>query len=140
MGPGIVGTGSALGTTAVELGPIVDAASILGGQPIVAARVSEADARSRHWGLSHHTTTALRLAARPALVGHAIGTPAFDVPPPHRLESVEVPPVTDVLARAGVEVRSMGRGPDDDPLFFATTAAAGVLAVRSRRPHGTVLP
>jgi hypothetical protein len=48
--------------------------------------------------------------------------------------------MADVLARAGVEVRSMGRGPDDDPLFFATTAAAGVLAVRSRPPHGTVLP
>jgi len=140
MGPGIVGTGSVLGTTAVEIGPIVDAASVLGGRPIVAARVSDADVRSRHQGLSHHTTTALRLAARPALVGHPAGTPPFDVPPPHQLESVEVPPVADVLARAGVAVRSMGRGADDDPLFFATTAAAAVLAVRSRRPHGTVLP
>ena len=45
----------------------------------------------------------------------------------------------DVLARAGIEVRSMGRGPDDDPLFFATTAAAAVVAVRSHRSRGTVL-
>ena len=50
------------------------------------------------------------------------------------------PPCGDVLARAGIEVRSMGRGPEDDPLFFATTAAAAVVAVRSHRLRGTVLP
>ena len=73
MGPGVVGTGSALGTTALEVAPIVDAAGALGGQPIVAARTSEADPRPRHQGLSHHTTAALRLAARAAIVGHAVG-------------------------------------------------------------------
>ena len=138
MGPGVVGTGSALGTTALEVAPIVDAAGALGGRPIVAARTSEADPRPRHQGLSHHTTAALRLAARAAIVGHASGRPAFAVPPPHRVHTVDVPAVADVLARAGIDVRTMGRGPEDDPLFFATTAAAGVLAVRSHRARGTV--
>jgi len=140
MGPGVVGTASTLGTTALEVAPIVDAAAALGGRPIVAARTSEADARPRHQGLSHHTTAALRLAARPAVVGHAAGTPDLTVPPPHRVETVEVPAVGELLMRAGIEVRSMGRGPEDDPLFFATTAAAAVVAVRSHRVRGTVLP
>ena len=139
MGPGVVGTASTLGTTALEVAPIVDAAAALGGRPVVAARTSEADPRPRHQGLSHHTTAALRLAARAATVGHAEGTPELAVPPPHRVETVEVPAVGDVLARAGIDVRSMGRGPDDDPLFFATTAAAAVVAVRSHRLRGTVL-
>jgi hypothetical protein len=138
MGPGVVGTGSTLGTTAVELGPGVDAVSALGGVPIVAARTSAADARSRHSGLSHHTATALRLAARPAVVAHAEGTAAFTVPEPHRQETVAVPIVADVLARQGVEVRTMGRGPEEDPLFFATTAAAAVLAAQRHRARGTV--
>jgi hypothetical protein len=139
MGPGVVGTASTLGTTALEVAPVVDATAAFGGQPIVAARTSEADPRPRHQGLSHHTTAALRLAARAALVGHAAGTPAFAVPPPHHVETVAVADVAEVLARAGIEVRSMGRGPEDDPLFFATTAAAGVVAVRSHRLRGTVL-
>lgn len=139
MGPGVVGTASTLGTTALEVAPIVDATAALGGQPIVAARTSEADPRPRHRGLSHHTTAGLRLAARAAIVGHAAGTPVFAVPAPHQIETVEAPSVAGVLGRAGIEVRSMGRGPEDDPLFFATTAAAGVLAVRSHRLRGTVL-
>jgi hypothetical protein len=140
MGPGVVGTAAALGTTAVEIGPAIDAVVALGGEAIVAARVSGVDARARHLGLSHHTSTALRLAGRPALVGHAAGTPAFEVPSPHRVVSVEVPPVGPLLAATGLVVTTMGRGPDDDPLFFSTTAAAGVLAVGCHRSRGTLRP
>jgi hypothetical protein len=140
MGPGVVGTGTALGTTALEIAPIVDAVAALGGAPIVAARRSDVDERARHRALSHHTTTALALAARPADVAHAAGTPLFDVPPPHRVVTVDVPPVGALLARLDLDVRTMGRGPQDDPLFFQTTAAAGVLAARSRRSPATVRP
>jgi hypothetical protein len=138
MGPGVVGTGSTLGTTAAELAPAIDAAGALDGLAIVAARTSGADARARHVGLSHHTSTALRLAARSALVAHADGTPAFEVPHPHRRETVPVPAVADILARHHLEVRTMGRGPEEDPLFFATTAAAAVLAAQHHRSRGTV--
>ncbi len=138
MGPGVVGTGSTLGTTALELAPAIDAAAALGGLPIVAARTSGADARVRHAGLSHHTASALRLAARPAVVAHAEGTDAFVVPDPHRQETVAVPSVADVLARHRLDVRTMGRGPEEDPLFFATTAAAAVLAADRHRSRGTV--
>ena len=48
--------------------------------------------------------------------------------PRHDVRVVEVPDVPALLARWGVEVRSMGRGPADDPLFYAAAGAAGVLA------------
>jgi hypothetical protein len=140
MGPGVVGTGAALGTTAVEVAPAIDAAVALGGRAIVAARTSDVDGRPRHRGLSHHTMTALRLAARPAEVAHAATTPPLDIPPPHRSVTVDVPDVEGLLARLGLVVTTMGRGPRDDPRFFATTAAAGVLAARSHRTRATVPP
>jgi hypothetical protein len=138
MGPGVVGTGTSLGTTALEVAPTIDAAAALGGEPVVAVRTSEADARTRHRGMSHHTATSLRLAGRPASVAHAAGTAALDVPPPHRVLTVEVPDVGLLLSRVGLTVTTMGRGPDDDPLFFATTAAAGALAVNVHRARDTL--
>ena len=140
MGPGVVGTGSRLGTSAVEVAPAVDAAAVLGGRPIVAARASEADPRERHRGLSHHTETALRLATHAAAVGHAQGTPSLPVAPPHQVITVEVPDVGAVLAAVGIDVTTMGRGPQDDPVFFSTTAAAAVLAANFHRQRATVRP
>src|SRR5206468_3996546 len=64
MGPGVVGTGTRLGYSAIEVGPVLDAAAALGGVPIACLRASSADPRPRHRGLSHHSATALRLACR----------------------------------------------------------------------------
>ncbi len=132
MGPGVVGTGSSLGTTAVEVAWVVDTVAALGGRAAVCARASSADPRERHRGVSHHSTTALRLART---------TPAVPLPPELASQvtgdaagadglagvvAVDPPDVAKVLASLGVgPVRSMGRGPDEDPLFFATAGAAG---------------
>src|SRR5690606_4036310 len=59
MGPGVVGTGSTFGNTALEVAPIIDAVSALRGRPVVIPRLSAADPRPRHQGISHHTLTAL---------------------------------------------------------------------------------
>lgn len=59
MGPGIVGTGTRYGHTGIEVGLAVNAVHALQGDPIVVPRISFADARDRHHGLSHHTLTAL---------------------------------------------------------------------------------
>src|SRR4029078_4173129 len=64
MGPGIVGTNPRLGFSGMEVGPILDAASGLAGVPIACLRVSFADGRDRHVGLSHHSATALRIHTR----------------------------------------------------------------------------
>src|SRR5262245_36133237 len=59
VGPGIVGTGTRFGHGGTAAAEAANAASALGGRPIVAQRVSEADARERHRGVSHHTRDVL---------------------------------------------------------------------------------
>lgn len=59
MGPGITGTGTRFGFSGVEQGPIIDAVNTLGGCPVFIPRISFAEKRSRHFGLSHHSITVL---------------------------------------------------------------------------------
>ena len=118
-GPGVVGTGSRYGFGGVEVAGVLDAAAHLGGTPIIAVRYSDVDSRDRHRGVSHHTTTSLALAGIRPLVPVPRGArdPALG-----DVVDVDVP---DDLDFGGT---TMGRGPADDPGFFAYAAAAGVLA------------
>lgn len=59
MGPGIVGTGTRWGFSGVEQGIVLNAVETLQGIPIAVPRISFADARPRHQGISHHTLTVL---------------------------------------------------------------------------------
>ncbi len=127
MGPGVVGTGTALGTTAVEVAGIIDAADQMGARVALCSRASTADARERHQGVSHHVRTILGLAAaRPALplpaelAGELVGTAV-----------VEPPDAAAVLGELGITVTTMGRGPEEDPTFFAAAASAGAWAARA---------
>jgi hypothetical protein len=126
MGPGVVGTGSELGTTSVEVAAVLDAAAALGGQPIAVLRMSDGDTRDRHRGVSHHSRTALDLTRSSVLVA-APDDLAFE----HDRHDVRVttpPPMAELLEDAALHVTTMGRGPAEDPLFFAAAGAAGVLA------------
>ncbi|MGI9032231.1 MAG: DUF3866 family protein [Acidimicrobiales bacterium] len=127
-GPGGVGTRSRLGFGGLEVASVVDAASHLGGRPVVAVRYSDADARPRHRGVSEHTVAALWAADRPALVALPEGAapPAVDLR--HALVGVAVPDMGTLLTGYGLTVRTMGRGPGDDPGFFTWSGAAGVVA------------
>lgn len=124
MGPGVVGTASSLGTTAVEVAAIADAAAALGGRVAVCCRVSSADSRERHRGISHHVHTALRLTCHrpevPLPTGLAAGV--------DRAEPIDGPDAATVLAALGLDVTTMGRGPAEDPDFFAAAASAGAWA------------
>jgi hypothetical protein len=128
MGPGVVGTGTGLGTTAIEAAAVLDAVAALGGVPILAVRASSGDARHRHQGISHHVTTVLDLARSTVTVP----LPAGLTPPPaldrHSVVITDVPDMAAVLERMALEVTTMGRGPAADPLFFAAAGAAGVVA------------
>jgi hypothetical protein len=126
MGPGVVGTSSPLGTTALEVAAVLDAAAALGGQPVAVLRMSDGDPRPRHQGVSHHSRTALDLTRSAVLVA-APDAGAFT----HDRHDVRISPGPDVAAlleRRGLHVTTMGRGPNEDPLFFRATAAAGALA------------
>jgi hypothetical protein len=117
IGPGIVGTASRLGHGGLAAANAANAALALGGRAIVAARVSESDERERHRGLSHHTQTVLDLCLGDVAVGEDSA----------RWEQ----------ACAGLPLSHMGRGPTDDPAFFAAAYAAGRLArqaLESARP------
>ena len=111
-GPGGVGTGSRLGFGGLEVATVVDATTKLGGRPIVAVRYSTADARPRHQGRSHHTTTALELALHPALAPS----------PPDGWAGPDVGGVT-----------TMGRTQAEDPEFFRYAGAAGLAAAQLLR-------
>ncbi len=84
QGPGNLGTGTRWGFSGVAAGEALNAASVLGGHPVAALRVSQADPRERHRGLSHHSLTAYgRVLAHPAdLVVPVQDGPAPDVPAP----------------------------------------------------------
>lgn len=67
QGPGNLGTDTPWGFSGVGVGEAVNAVSTLGGRAVAALRVSQADARPRHRGISHHSLTALgRVALRGA--------------------------------------------------------------------------
>jgi hypothetical protein len=126
VGPGIVGTGSSLGHGGVAAAKAANAANALSGSPVIAVRVSEGDLRERHRGVSHHTRAALGLA----LGEVSVAWPAGLVAPDWLTEREEIDVEEWPDACEGLLLEHMGRGPDDDPWFFASAFAAGKLARR----------
>jgi len=126
MGPGVVGMGHPLATTAVDVAGVLDAVDQLGGRPILAVRYSDADPRERHRGISHHSEAVLGLVGSTIDVAVPTGI-SFPVHR-HRLTPVHDVDVPSLLAARGMRVTSMGRGPEDDPGFYAVAGAAGTLA------------
>jgi hypothetical protein len=123
VGPGIVGTGTTLGHGGLAAADAANATAALGGRALVAARVSLGDDRERHRGLSHHTRAALRLCLGEVTVPWPNG---LEVPDGVTVQVVNADGWRE--ACAGLPLHHMGRGPDDDPWFFAAAYAAGVLA------------
>jgi hypothetical protein len=126
VGPGIVGTGSTWGHGALAAAEAANAACALDGRAILCPRVSTAEARERHRGVSHHTRAALTLCLGDVVVAWPTGLEAPEWLAPR--EEVDASGWED--ACRGLELSHMGRGPSDDPWFFAAAFAAGVLARR----------
>ena len=123
IGPGIAGTGTTLGHGGLAAADAAVAAASLGGRPVVALRVSGADARERHEGVSHHSLTVLSLAST-ADTAWPEGCPVGQAP--GRATAVDASGWRE--ACAGLPLSHMGRGVDDDPWFYAAAFAAGRLA------------
>lgn len=145
IGPGVVGTATAFGHGGICQGEAINAVSILGGIPVACLRISFADARPRHRGVSHHSIAAL---TRVALAPAKVAVPVLDQDFLHAIEEdLKSSGVWDRHERAdgdsggsglgslrGVSVTTMGRGIDDDPAFFAAAFAAGNIASRLTSP------
>jgi len=130
MGPGVVGTGTTLGMSAVDAAWALDAAAAMGGTPVLAVRASSGDPRDRHRGVSHHTETVARFTtARPWVA--AVPPEAADLP---GVRAVRLPSEDDVgawLDELGLRITTMGRDHTRDVLFFRAAGAAARVAVAS---------
>jgi hypothetical protein len=135
QGPGNLGTGTRWGYSGVAAGEAVNAAAVLGGRPVASLRVSFADPRERHRGVSHHSLTAygrVALAAAdvvvPALPGPEGARVADEAAPlavRHRLVTVPVDGLDEALRASPVGLSTMGRSLDEDAAYFLAAAAAG---------------
>lgn len=138
QGPGNLGSGTRWGFSGVAAGEAVNAAAVLAGRPVASLRISQADPRGRHRGISHHSMTAYgRVALAPAdvvvplldgEVGELVRRQAADLGTPvgrHQLVGVSVSGLLEALRDCPVGLSTMGRGLDDDPAAFLSAAAAG---------------
>jgi hypothetical protein len=161
-GPGIVGSSSPLGHGGMAALDSAHAALALEAPTLLVARMSSADDRARHRGISHHTLTVLDLLLEPVTValpagmrspvgadlraslgevfaGGARPALALDVERPARITrhdwrraTVELP----AYAACGLSNETMGRTLTQDPLFFGAALAGGSvlaeLAIQAR--------
>lgn len=128
-GPGILGSGTTYGHGGMAALDTAHASLALAAPTVLAPRLSGADPRPRHRGLSHHSRTVL---------SHLLG--GVDLPLPEGSEGladqvrelgrgkhrVTIEPVElERFESSELVTRTMGRGPSDDPEFFAGALAAG---------------
>ena len=135
QGPGNLGTGTKWGFSGVASGEAVNAASVLGGRPVASLRISEADARARHRGISHHSLTAYGRVALaradvvvpelPGKFGASVAEAAKPLAARHTLVAVSVEGLREALDACPVPLSTMGRGLDEDLAYFLAAAAAG---------------
>jgi hypothetical protein len=121
-GPGILGSASALGHGGMAALDSAHAALSLGCATLVVARMSEADPRPRHRGVSHHTRTVLDLLLGKVVVALPEG---FDAAVDARHEVRRAPADLDGYQASGLPTRTMGRELREDPSFFAAALSAG---------------
>jgi hypothetical protein len=123
----------------VAAGEAVNATAVLGGRPVASLRLSFADPRDRHQGVSHHSLTAygrVALAACDVVIpelpepqASRVAADAAPLAERHRLITVPVDGLEEALRACPVGLSTMGRGLDEDLAYFLAAAAAGRHAV-----------
>lgn len=147
QGPGNLGGDTEFGFSGVDVAWALTSAAALEAKPIAALRISGADKRSRHFGLSHHTHTALaELTAKPAL----LPLPRFEGLPGiarnfdakvraqverasanrHSIVPVDAAGAWESLLKCPVKLSTMGRSLEQDAAIFISAWAAGNLALQ----------
>jgi Protein of unknown function (DUF3866) len=128
-GPGIIGSETRLGHGGMAALDTAHAALALGLPTLISPRLSAADPRERHRGLSHHTRTVLDLLLAPVEIAapegeeEVVASLELATAGRHRLQVGAVD--LDGYAATGLPARTMGRDLAEDPLFFAAPLAAG---------------
>lgn len=141
MGPGIVGTKTKWGTTALELGQIINAVHVLSGQSYTIPRLSFAEGRERHYGISHHTLTAINdiSLAQSRLVLPELSADKKEYllqqlrqirAERYQLFWGQGQEGIRFAQKHGLSLSSMGRSFVEDPAFFLAAAAVGEVVAR----------
>ncbi|NLX03128.1 MAG: DUF3866 family protein [Syntrophomonadaceae bacterium] len=145
MGPGIVGTGTRWGFTGIEQGQILNAVHSLGGIPVAVPRISFADSRARHRGISHHSLTVLE---RVCMVQAVVPLPdlsgdkmeyilnqlqAHNLIDKHKICLQDNPEILNILRNSGLKHSTMGRGIEQEQEFFLALGAAAQAAEKLAR-------
>jgi hypothetical protein len=137
-GPGMIGSETEYGHGGMAALDNAHAALSLGMAALVSPRLSGSDPRRRHRGLSHHTRTVLRLLLAPVEVAMPEGEEEIAAAATEagagRHELRTAPVDLDGYAASGLPTETMGRGIEEDPLFFAAPLAAGRLLAERARP------
>ncbi len=141
MGPGIVGSGSEFGYTGVEQGEIINSVHILNGEPVAIPRISFADKRKRHYGISHHTITSLQKIAlkkavlpipiiKDKLKSEYINSQLIKtgILKKHQVIERDASNALKLAEKLEFPLSTMGRGLIEDREFFLAAAASGILA------------
>lgn len=140
QGPGNAGTGTRLGFSGIDQAIALNAAAGLCATPIAAVRMSFADPRARHAGMSHHTRTVLGIGAMSRCVVPLPRTSEYEhanlaravqldhLDQKHDIVWVQAESGLSALLQSGVEVTTMGRRIDEERSFFLAAAAAGLVA------------
>lgn len=136
QGPGNLGTGTPWGFSGVTAGEVVNAVAALGGFPVGALRLSGADPRERHRGVSHHSLTAFGRVALtsadlvvpvplPAELAGVVRSQLAPLADRHWIVEVDTEGLDDALRASPVRLSTMGRSLDEDHAYFLAAAAAG---------------
>lgn len=139
-GPGIIGSDTRLGHGGVAALDNAHAALALGLPTLLSPRLSESDPRDRHRGVSHHTLTVMELLLGGVEVPAPVGYPevvtqlAGAAGDRHKLH--EAQPDLAGYSASGLPAHTMGRGIEEDSLFFAAPLAAG----KTLGAHGPLRP
>ncbi|NLB41685.1 MAG: DUF3866 family protein [Clostridiales bacterium] len=143
MGPGITGTGSRYGFSGLDLGFYIDLAYSLGGQCCLVPRISFADKRERHYGISHHTLTILRDITQspiplilPVLQKSQNKIMFWKIQrdqilSKHRVCFSDGKGIKKAMKYFQLSVSSMGRGIEADPAFFLGIGASAKKSLSS---------
>jgi hypothetical protein len=135
QGPGNLGTGTPWGFSGVAAGEACNAVTVLGGEAIGALRISDADPRPRHRGVSHHSLTAFgrvalagsRWSRRAGCRRSSAGQVDEDLagqPDRNPVVWVDTDGLDDALVLSPVPLRTMGRGYPEERAYFLAAAAA----------------
>lgn len=151
QGPGNAGSGTPYGYSGFDLSSFLTQAGVGGGKAICALRMSAADPRPRHQGISHHS---LRILSDFTPIPLTVALPEFtdegegqkpllnrefsnlvagqlaEISSRHRIQKCATSGLYQALSNCPVKLSTMRRGLAEDAAPFLAAAVAGRLAAQ----------